>query len=673
MADFEKVYSVKIQTGQSLRKVRRLDTRTKEVGQSVRKVGEEFDRQVGKRAAKAVDRLNKRVTKTKVGLRQLRGGLDKVARKLAITSAAFTGLGVVAINNSRELNKAMASVDTLLKGMGPNVHSLKKSIQQMAIDSGKSTTELAEGLYEVVSALGESTDNVDQLTVATRAAVAGNAQTIDSVKMLAAVTKGYGDVSSEAQQKVSDLAFRTVELGQTTFPELASEMGKVVPLAAALNTTQEDLFGTMATLTGVTGNTSEVTTQLASVYASFMKPSAAMKKLAKEQGFESASTMMKTLGLAKAMGVLKDATNGEADAVAKLITRKEGQLAVLALTGGQADVYREKLEAMKDAAGATDAAFKKQTEGINKQGHSWEKTKQRLVVFTQRLGDRLIPVVDRLLDRLEPLLEYLENMDEETMDSVIALGKWVAILALATKGLSGLLGVVETLGTMKNLTMGLNNVAGGIGGVGAEAVGATSKVGALLSKLGALAAAAGVGYTVGTIIDETVLAPARKRKFREQDEQDWQAEQGQMIARAGTLEEQRDALSNLQGTLEERRMDTITGGNLLEHIAASVTGGETPMQRARRVYSEQQQSIRALESSIKATEFENWLDQGSGQFGVSQAPAAPTQTVNNQITVGAPQININGAQDKTAVANEVERRLSESLTRSARTVPGIEE
>lgn len=44
-------------------------------------------------------------------------------------------------------------------------------------------------------------------------------------------------------------------------------MGKVIPLASTLGVEQEQLFGAMATLTGVTGSTAEVVTQLKATMA----------------------------------------------------------------------------------------------------------------------------------------------------------------------------------------------------------------------------------------------------------------------------------------------------------------------------------------------------------------------------------------------------------------------
>ena len=81
--------------------------------------------------------------------------------------------------------------------------------------------------YQVISAFGDTKEVPKQLEATLKAAKAGGASAFDSLNLLSAVTKGYGDTSFEAMMKVSDLAFQTVKLGQTTFPELASSIGRV--------------------------------------------------------------------------------------------------------------------------------------------------------------------------------------------------------------------------------------------------------------------------------------------------------------------------------------------------------------------------------------------------------------------------------------------------------------
>lgn len=405
MADFEKVWSVKIEAREAIKNLEGLQRTSAKVEQNLKRINKGAARNAMNNLAKDTKRATNNVA-------DLKKKLLGVRTSFKVAGAAAVGMSVAAIRSNIKLNESMANVQTLLSGGTEQTIRLKQEIQALAMETGKPTADLADGLYEVVSALGESSDNMEQLGVATRAAIAGKSSTIGAVKLLAAVTKGYGDTSSEAQKKTSDLAFTTVKLGQTTFPELAASMGRVVPLAAAMNTTQEELFGTMATLTGVTGDTAEVSTQLASVYSAFMKPTAQLTTIAKKYGFESAQAMIKAQGLAGSIKILSKETDGNEGKLAKLLRRKEALVAVLALAGGQADVYEDKLAKMKDTAGATDEAFGAQTKGINAQGQAWKKATQQVSVFSQQLGDTLAPALTGVLDTLTPMLSALQGIDQ---------------------------------------------------------------------------------------------------------------------------------------------------------------------------------------------------------------------------------------------------------------------
>lgn len=664
MADFEKVYSIKFETAKAQRSLQKVNKSLDRIRGAAVDAGKKV-KDFAKNGTLSTRKLNRELEKTKFSLKSLRGGLDRVARKLAVASAAFAGLGAVSIKSALELNKSMANVSTLMSGGVENVKKLKSAVQDMAISTGKDTTDLADGLYDVISALGEGPENVAQLGIAAKASVAGLSTTKEAIGLLTAVTKGYGDTSSKAMKHVSNLAFQTVKLGVTTFPELASSMGRVIPLAAAMNTSQEELFGTMATLTGVTGNAAEVSTQLASVYSAFLKPSEKMTEVAKKLGFETAGAMMKSLGFRKSLLALSDAVDGNEGKLAKMLKRKEALVAALALLGGQSDVYTEKLKQMEDASTATDDAFQKQTEGINAQGHSWEQTKRRLEVFAQRLGDKLLPILGKLLDKLEPVLKYLENMSDETMESWIQFGKWVGILAVATKGLSGFLGIVDSLGSLKNLTMGLQNVSSGLTGVGSSAAGATTKVAGLLGKLGAVAGALGAGLAVGGILNDVFLAPHQKKRYREQDELlESTVTAGNASRKQGAIAEKEKELAKLKGQRAKfkREAGQVGLSEVWGGIISPITGGESPGERRGRLYKEADAAIKALEGSINQAKEQEWRgiesDFGIAPQGRSES-IIPKQSSGQQITVNNPvNVTVNAAGgDASGIGNTVKREL----------------
>ena len=352
---------------------------------------------------------------------------ERFGKKAMVASAGIAAFYALAINKSMEFNKSMGNVATLVDGQIKSMDEYKKSVQEVGIQTGTTTDIMADGLYQVVSAYGESADTIKQLELNAKAAKAGVSSVTDAVNLTSAVTKAYGDTSSVAQQRVSDLAFTAVKLGQTTFPELAASVQVVTSTAEKMNVSQEELFGVMATLTGVTGNASMVTTQLRSALVSMDAPTESMIELYKKLGVESGKELIQQQGLQGAFMAITKEVQLTGKPMKDFIGRVEGQNAILALAGKQADVYRDKLKQVKDANGATEEAFRKQTEGINKTGFAYEQTKIKLTVLTQEMGDKLLPAFNEALDVISKGVEGFENLSDSVQNVILALGGFVII------------------------------------------------------------------------------------------------------------------------------------------------------------------------------------------------------------------------------------------------------
>ena len=318
---------------------------------------------------------------------------------LAGTAAAFTAVSAAsaaAVVQAAEYQSQMQNVGTLLEGdIQGKLQGMSKDLKQVSLDTGVATADLTDGLYQVVSAFGESAESTRQLEIAAKAAKAGNATTTDSINLLSAVTKGYGDTSAAAMQKASDLAFMTVKLGQTSFPELAASMGQVVPLASTLKVSQEELFGAMSTLTGVTGSTSEVTTQLKATMQGFLSPSSQMQKAIEKMGYASGAAALESEGLGGILTKLKDSVNGDEVAFANLFSSVEAKNAVLALVGNQAENFAGKTEEMYNATGAANKAFDTQTASVQALAG---KIKNAGSVMLTSLGEKALPYIQTALE-----------------------------------------------------------------------------------------------------------------------------------------------------------------------------------------------------------------------------------------------------------------------------------
>lgn len=364
---------------------------------------------------------------------------QKTATKLTAIGAtmakgfglALAGIGIAATKMAVDFEKGMSKIGTLIPGQTERLEELGSAINEVRIRYGKAADDIQEGTFQVISAFGDSAETVGRLDVVARAAAAGFSTTQESLNLLSAVTKGYGDTSIEALNKVADLAFLTNKMGQTTFPELANSMGRVIPTAKVLNVAQSELFATFATLTGVTGNANEVSTQLAGVLRSLIKPTDGMKAALKELGFETGEQAIQTLGLQQTLDGLVGTTDGSTIAIGKLFRRAEAMTALFALTGAQSDKFTKSLKAMEGAGGEAAEAFKE----IEKtSAFALSQMAQKLAVTTEEIGAKLLPALNSLMNVLGPLADLLLKIAGPVLD---LFGGALDILSLAINFFTG--------------------------------------------------------------------------------------------------------------------------------------------------------------------------------------------------------------------------------------------
>ena len=334
------------------------------------------------------------------------------AAALVGVTAAVVGMAATCGKQAADVEKAMAQTRTLLTGTADETKArtaeLTQDVMNISRVTGRVSTEIAAGSYQVISAFQDTADTASILETATKAAIAGQAETVDTVNALAAVTKAYGDTSARAVTHVSDLSFETIRLGQTTMPELANGIQKASGSAAALHVSQEELYAGFATLTGVIGNTDTVGTALNTLYTKMLKPSKALSKAVESLGYKSAYAMVQQEGLGGTIKKLGQYAGGDATKFAALFSMRDLKAAQGILN--TMDVYEQKLSELKDADGATDRAF---MTSINNWNDMFGIASNKVSVFAQQVGMKLLPYAKDFLSDAMPKIDGL-------MDTVLA-------------------------------------------------------------------------------------------------------------------------------------------------------------------------------------------------------------------------------------------------------------
>lgn len=370
-----------------------------------------------------VDKFSAFLNDSSKGIEKFGKKVDKIGKSMTRNvTLPLVGLGTAGVIASTKLNQGMAQVASLIPGNTKRVNELKESVKDLSVESGKGLEDLSAGLFQTISAFGDSAETVDRFNVGLRASVAGAADTQATISLLSSVTKAYGDTSVEALKKVSDLAFKTNELGETSFPELAANMGKVNSIAGKMKVSQEELFAVIATATGPLGNTADVTTKLKAVLTSMLKPTEDMKIAYKKLGVANGEQLIKQEGFQGALQKIVGIAEKYNVDLGKLIGSAEGLQVAFSLTGAQSEKFAENLEKLKSSAGSTEKAFKEMTEGVNGAGFTFQQFKQLSIVAASEIGDAMAPTLAKITMKLMGVIKWFRTLSPGVKKFIIIVG-----------------------------------------------------------------------------------------------------------------------------------------------------------------------------------------------------------------------------------------------------------
>ena len=397
---------------------------------------------------KAVEESTNRLDDFKKKTKDANELFGQVSKQAAVASTAIAALGIAAAKMARDFNEGFGKVQTLIPGAKERVKEFQDEILNLSPAVGKTTKDLTDGLYEVISAFGDSADSAKNLELAAKGATAGGATTKDSIALLSAVTKGYGDTSNVAQKKVSDLAFTTVKLGQTSFPELAASIQRVTSQSNTLKISQEELFSVFSSGTGVIGGAAEVSTKFSALLTEMQKPGDRLAKTFKALGVESGTELIENFGgLQVALQALKSEAEKTGEPISNLFGSAEAGKLALYASGEGAAKFTSDLQAMNQAAGAAEQAFKDATtEGPNAFGFQLQQASLSAQAFAVKVGQELIPTLQSLLNPLFKGVEYLKNLDSQTIKTIVGVGK---IILTATALTAAVMGIKKAIDAVK--------------------------------------------------------------------------------------------------------------------------------------------------------------------------------------------------------------------------------
>ena len=348
--------------------------------------------QVGENASRTGERLKAMAAKSMV--------FDGIISSLT-TLKGIVG-DIVAPSDSFE--KSMRSVNTMAGKGEADFEGLTDKVKELSANIPLAREELANGLYQTISNGVPEENWMSFLEQSSKSAVGGLADLGQTVTVTSTLIKNYG-LSWDQAGAIQDKIQMTAKNGVTSFEQLGQALPMVSGSASQLGVSMDELMAVFATTTGVTGNTSEVATQLSAVLNSLIKPSSEATKAANEMGigFNAASVQAAgglqnfLLGLDKSIeeysaktGQLKQTIYGQ------LFGSAEALRLLGSLTGEQKDKFAENIGAMADSAGTIDDAFNNMSSTGEAVGQMLKNQVQSMMDWAGSMASTSAPYIELL-------------------------------------------------------------------------------------------------------------------------------------------------------------------------------------------------------------------------------------------------------------------------------------
>ena len=378
-------------------------------------------------------------------------------------TAPILAAGAASAKMAMDFEDSMAKVSTIADATEVPMDEMQKAILDLSNQTGISSEEIAQNVYDSISAGQKTGDAVNFVSNSTKLAKAGFADAGAALDVLTTIMNAYGLKASEVTN-VSDMLIQTQNLGKTTVADLASSMGKVIPTANAYGVSLDELCAGYAIMTANGVATAESTTYMNGMLNELGKSGTTVSETLKEKTGKTFKELMDSgMSLSDVLKIISDAATENNKSFGDMWSSSEAGKAGMILLGDSAENFNGVLEQMQNSAGATNTAFEKLDTNSTKNKKATNELKNDAIDLGTTLMEELAPIIENIAEKISEFTEWFNGLSESEKQTIIQISLIVAaigplLIALGTvvsggakiiggipviaKGLSGLFGII---------------------------------------------------------------------------------------------------------------------------------------------------------------------------------------------------------------------------------------
>lgn len=371
------------------------------------------------------------------------GGLNKAAKTFAPFSAAAAAVLVPATKGAMDYQDSVAKVTTLLDMSQTSVGDLQDMFLGLSDATGLSASSIAEAGYQALSASVDYDHLGSFLDTATSLAKVGFTDTATATDVLTTAINAYGMKSSDANDIAQKLV-QTQNLGKTTVSELASSMGRVIPIASSSNVSLDNLTTAYALLTKNGISTAQSTTYMAAMLNELSDSGTDVGSTLEDRTGKSFQELMADgWSLSDVLGLLKQAADDSGKGFNELWGQSTAGAAAMTLLNAGSEEWNSTMEVMQGNTDVLGEGLEKLHTPAQMMREALNQLKNSGIELGMSLIEVLAPMIEQAATAISNLTSWFSSLDDGTKRTIITV---LALVAAATPVIGVISGIVSAIG-----------------------------------------------------------------------------------------------------------------------------------------------------------------------------------------------------------------------------------
>ena len=476
MSDGQIVIDTKINTSDAEKATESLRSKVAKLAQEYKKTGMESSeawKKAWQDVQKESDGLGDSIDRTKHKVSSLSDNLGKLSKAtngmynlLKPLALGLIGLGAASIKLGMDFDTSMHKVYTIADKSAVPVDKMRQAILNLSNQTGISAKDIANNVYDAISAGQKTGDAVNFVRQSTELATAGFATAGQTLDILTSIYNAYGQTSKDVA-KDCDILIMTQNIGKTTVGALSQNLGLLIPVAKESGVQLNQVGAGLALMTKQGIQTSEAITNYKAMLSELNKTGSKSDKILRKITGESFEELIKKgKTVSDVLNILQDYAKKNNMKLGDMFGNIRSVTGAIALVTNKGKDFNDILKQMDNSTGSTKKAFDEMSHSTQ---YNFKKAinqaKNALIGFSDVLAP-FISIASNFISKIANAFNSMSLAQKKFTVGVagVVLGftglffgisKITGAISEAIKNYKLLMGVLRDLGVITKLQTGL--------------------------------------------------------------------------------------------------------------------------------------------------------------------------------------------------------------------------